>query len=185
MVFIFYVWYHEMLNFKCTCWLARVIEKTVTCTCIKKISTPLYRWGGTVALYLLFSWELVFEYLLHFINLNNAPQYIWLWTLQFLTLVIRWEELDIAFLVLKTYRSCSFIHKYNTESSIMISLTVTVIFYLLFVCKYLYFLFIYFNWCFKNTSIETIYILILYDCIWFCFGWFEYWEMMVHFDQFR
>lgn len=87
MIFIFSLWYHEKLNFKCTFWPARVIEKTDTCTCIKKISTPLYRWGGTVALDLIFSWALDFEYLLHFINLNNALQYIWLWTLQFSALV--------------------------------------------------------------------------------------------------
>lgn len=52
MVFIFYVWYHEMLNFKCTCWLARVIEKTVTCTCIKKNFDPVIqmrRYSSTVS----------------------------------------------------------------------------------------------------------------------------------------
>lgn len=62
---------------------------------------------------------------------------------------IRWEELDTASLVFKTYKSCSFFWKY--KSSIIISLTVPVIFHL-----FLY------EQCFKNISSSgTIYILIL------------------------
>lgn len=59
----------------------------------------------------------------------------------YLALVIRWEELDIASLVFKTYKSCSFFWKY--KSSIIISLTVPVIFHLF---LYLYFLFIILIW---------------------------------------
>lgn len=72
MIFIFFLWYYEKLNFKCIFWFVWVIEKNVMCICIKKILILLYRWGGIVVLDFIFFWVFDFEYLFYFINLNNV-----------------------------------------------------------------------------------------------------------------